>query len=120
MLRYRCDRLPEDCYHVVRGRKRGENVAVIRPGIAGVDITNIDLGEGEHAGMVVRALNQARGISEVVETAMVNGATLGWDSACADPEWVAKNDARFKWDGMDDQQRQGGAVWHDRGAMAIH
>jgi hypothetical protein len=102
MLRYRCEKLPDDCYHVVRGRKRGENVAVIRPGIAGVDITSIDLGDGEQAALVVRALNHARGISEIVEAAMVNGATHGWESASADPDWVARNDVRFMWDGAGD------------------
>jgi len=70
-------------------------VALCVRGAHGVRMTNIDLGAGQAARRLVRAINDSLGIDAAAEHAMLAGCLRGWDSELADPDFLRATDRRF-------------------------
>ncbi len=89
------ERLPECCFVVIAGLAPGANVAIVRRGRLGVEVTSMNFGDGAMAQAAVRVVNEANGISAAVERAMLAGAVFGWDCELADPAFRTKADQRL-------------------------
>lgn len=88
-------RLPECCFVVIAGLAPGANVAIARRGRLGVEVTSMNFGNEKMARAAVRAVNDANGVSAIVERAMLAGAMFGWDCERADPAFLTKRDRRL-------------------------